>query len=198
MGASERDEFLRAAWRTLIVGKIDAESLVFVDEMGSNTALAPLQTWAPRGERARCSVARNREEHNAPGEHDEQRDGAVRGAGGNHDRRGLRGLRRAGPRPALRPGQVVVLDNLGAHKGERVQKLIEERGCELLFLPPYSPDLNPIEEAFSKVKGLLRRARARSREALIEMMGRALDTVATKGTRGFFKHCGYPLPVQPL
>jgi transposase len=99
---------------------------------------------------------------------------------------------------ALRPGQVVVMDNLGAHKGERVRKLIEGSGCEVLFLPPYSPDLNPIEEAFSKVKGLLRRAGARTREALIEAMGRALDTVTTKDTRGFFEHCGYSLPAQSL
>ena len=98
----------------------------------------------------------------------------------------------------LRAGQVVVLDNLGAHKGERVRELIEGRGCELLFLPPYSPDLNPIEEAFSKVKALLRRAGARTREALIEAMGRALDVVATKDSRGFFEHCGYQLPAQPI
>jgi transposase len=103
--------------------------------------------------------------------------------------------------PVLRPGQVVVLDNLGAHKGERgVRELIEGRGCELLYLPPYSsPDLDPIEEAFSKLKALLGRARrARTREALIEAMGRALDAVSTKDTRGFFEHCGYPLPAQPL
>jgi transposase len=60
----------------------------------------------------------------------------------------------------VRPGQVVVLDNLSSHKGGRVRELVESRGCELLFLPPYSPDLNPIEEAFSKVKGLLRRTGA--------------------------------------
>src|SRR5918995_778078 len=60
VGASERDEFVRAAWRTLIAGRIDAERLVFVDEMGSNTSLAPVHAWAPRGERARCSVPRNR------------------------------------------------------------------------------------------------------------------------------------------
>jgi transposase len=99
---------------------------------------------------------------------------------------------------ALEPRQVVVMDNLSAHKGSRVRDLIEAKGCELLYLPPYSPDLNPIEEAFSKVKGLLRRARVRSREALIEAMGRALDAVTMKDIRGFFKHCGYPLPVQPL
>ena len=99
---------------------------------------------------------------------------------------------------ALEPGQVVVMDNLSAHKGSRVRELIEAKGCELLYLPPYSPDLNPNKEAFSKVKGLLRRARVRSREALIEAMGRALDAVTMKDIRGFFKHCGYPLPVQPL
>ena len=103
--------------------------------------------------------------------------------------------------PALSPGQVVVMDNLGAHKGERVRELIQEKGCELLvvYLPPYSPDLNPIEEAFSKVKGLLlRRAGARTREALIEAMGRALDVVTAEDARGFFEHCGYPIPAQHL
>jgi transposase len=93
---------------------------------------------------------------------------------------------------------VVVLDNLGAHKGERVRELIEERGCEPLFLPPYSPDLNPIEEAFSKVEGLLRRAGARTRKALVEAMGRALDAVTAGDTQAFFEHCGYRFSAQPL
>ena len=79
-----------------------------------------------------------------------------------------------------------------------MRELIQERGCELLYLPPYSPDLNPIEEAFSKVKGLLRRAGARTREALIEAMGRALDVVTAEDARGFFEHCGYPIPALPL
>jgi transposase len=75
--------------------------------------------------------------------------------------------------PSLKPGQVVVMDNLsGAHKSdEEVCEVIEGRGCEVLFLPPYSPDLNPIEEAFSKIKGLLRQGQARTKEALIEAMG---------------------------
>jgi len=72
--------------------------------------------------------------------------------------------------PTLRRGQVVVVDNLGAHKGVRIRELIEERGCQLLYLPPYSPDFNPIEEAFSKIKGGLRKAGARGREALIEAL----------------------------
>ncbi len=100
--------------------------------------------------------------------------------------------------PTLRPGQAVVLDNLSSHKGGRVRELVEGRGCELLFLPPYSPDLNPIEEAFSKVKGLLRRAGARTREALIEAMGQALDAATNRDARGFFEHCGYRSTAQPL
>jgi len=100
--------------------------------------------------------------------------------------------------PALCPGQVVVMDNLTAHKGERVRELIEEQGCELLYLPPYSPDLNPIEEAFSKIKAFIRKAEARSREALIEAMGSAISAVTARDARGFFEHCGYATPVQSL
>ncbi len=92
----------------------------------------------------------------------------------------------------------MVMDNLSAHKGERVRQLIEGRGCELLYLPPYSPDLNPIEEAFSKLKASLRRAGARTREALLEATGRALDTVTASDARGFFEHRGYRPLAQPL
>ncbi len=100
--------------------------------------------------------------------------------------------------PTLCPEQVVVMDNLTADKGERIRELIEERGCELLYLPPYSPDLNPIEEAFSKIKALIRKAEARSREALIEAMGAAISAVTAQDARGFFEHCGYAIPVQSL
>ena len=99
--------------------------------------------------------------------------------------------------PTLLPGQVV-MDNLAAHKGEKARELIEGRGCELFYLPPYSPDLNPIEQAFAKVKALLRRAAARSREALVKTIGAALDTITAQDTHGFFGHCGYRAPVQPL
>ncbi len=99
--------------------------------------------------------------------------------------------------PALSPGQVVVLDNLPAHKGERVRRLVEARGCELLFLPAYSPDFSPIEEAFSKVKALLRRAAARTREAPVEAIGRARDAVtARRDAQGWFAHCGYAVRDQ--
>jgi transposase len=93
--------------------------------------------------------------------------------------------------PALKPGQIVVMDNLSAHKGGRVREIVEGRGCELLYLPPYSPDLNPIEEAFPKIKGLLRKAEARAREALIEAMGEAISVVTGSDARGYFAHCGY-------
>jgi len=100
--------------------------------------------------------------------------------------------------PSLRSGQVVVMDNLTAHKGERVRDLIEERGCEFVYLPPYSPDFNPIEQAFSKLKASLRRAEARTREALIEAMGAALSTISTQDASGFFGHCGYRSAAQLL
>jgi transposase len=100
--------------------------------------------------------------------------------------------------PALTPGQVIVMDNLSSHKGSRVRELVEGRGCELLYLPPYSPDLNPIEEAFAKLRVLLRKAGARAREALLEAMGRALDAVTASNARGFFEHRGYRQLAQPL
>jgi transposase len=99
--------------------------------------------------------------------------------------------------PSLAPGSVVVLDNLGAHRGDRVRELVEARGCKLLFLPPYSPDFSPIEEAFSKLKGLLRKAQARARGALLEAIGSALSAITAGDARGYFRHCGYPLDAQP-
>lgn len=98
--------------------------------------------------------------------------------------------------PALKEGQIVVMDNLGAHKTDKVKELIEERGCKLWFLPAYSPDLNPIEEAFSKVKAHLRKSAARTREALLEAMGEALSSITPRDAVGWFAHCGYELEGQ--
>jgi transposase len=199
VGASERDRWLRAAWRALVVGQIDAERLVFVDEMGSNTSLFSLYGWAPRGERARCSVPRNRGKNTTLlASMTTEGMGPCVAVVGATTRVVFETFVQRLLAPALSPGQMVVMDNLGAHKGERVRELIQERGCELLYLPPYSPDLNPIEEAFSKLKGLLRRIGARTREALIEAMGRALDAVTAEDARGFFEHRGYRLPAQSL
>jgi transposase len=99
--------------------------------------------------------------------------------------------------PSLSSGQVVLMDNLGAHRGDRERELIEDRGCSLLYLPPYSPDFSPIEEAFSKVKALLRKASARTREALVEAIGMALSAVTPEDAMGFFGHCGYLPAAQP-
>ena len=93
--------------------------------------------------------------------------------------------------PSLWRGQVMVMDNLSAHKGERARELLESAGCELLYLPPHSPDFSLIEEAFSKLKGLLFKAEARSREALVEAMGKALNAIIARDPRRFFEHCGY-------
>ncbi len=88
--------------------------------------------------------------------------------------------------PSLVAGQIVVLDNVSAHKGARVRQLIEARGCELLFLPAYSPDYSPIEETFSKLKAFLRRVAARTHEALQEAIGQALETVTAQDALGWF------------
>jgi transposase len=90
----------------------------------------------------------------------------------------------------------VVMDNLGAHRPKKIKELIEKRGCELLFLPPYSPELNPVEEALSKIKHILRTMGARTKDALIEEMGLALGAVSGQDARGFFAFCGYRTPAQ--
>jgi transposase len=93
--------------------------------------------------------------------------------------------------PRLRRGDIVVLDNLGSHKVEGVRKAIEKRGAALLYLPPYSPDLNPIELAFSKLKRLLRTAATRTVDALWDAIGRLLDHVSPVEAANYFRHCGY-------
>ena len=98
--------------------------------------------------------------------------------------------------PTLRPGQVVILDNLSVHKAERIRRAIEARQCQLLFLPPYSPDYTPIEQAFSKLKAPLRHLGARTTEALWEAMGAAVEAMTRADARAWFAHAGYALPAQ--
>jgi transposase len=181
VGALERDEFRRAAWRVMVAEKVDPKRLVvFVDEMGANTSLAPLYAYSPRGERAYVRVPRNRGPNTTL-----LSSMTLSGMGPSL---AIEGATTAGVfeayvervlAPNLRPAQVVITDNLSAHKTERVRELVEQRGCELLYLPPYSPDLNPIEEAFSKIKGLLRKAEARNRETLVEVMGQVLSSTGS-------------------
>lgn len=94
--------------------------------------------------------------------------------------------------PSLRAGDVVVMDNLSSHKAAGVRQAIEAAGAEVWYLPPYSPDLNPIENLWSKVKAHLRSAQARSFSSLIRAIGSALRSVTAQDCRGFFNHCGYP------
>jgi transposase len=199
VGASERDEFLRA-WRALVGGSLDARRFVLVDEMGTNTSLCVLYGWARRGHRAYFRVPRNwganvtllsSMTHSGMG--------PSLAVEGPTTREVFEAYLEKILAPELLPGQIVLMDNLSSHKGPRVRELLEGRGYELLYLlPPYSPDLNPIEEAFAKIKALLRRVGARAHEALIEAIGQVLDEVTASDALGFFEHRGYRLLDQPL
>jgi transposase len=190
--ASERDEEVRGLWRWL-ASRFDARRLVFVDESGFNTSMTHLRARAPKGKRAHGRVPRNRGKittliaaitlQGAMGESMTVEGGTDALAFESYVERLLA--------PSLSEGQVVVLDGLGAHRTERVEELIEGRGCDLVFLPSYSPDMNPIEEAFSKIKHLVRKEGQRVREALVEAIGRALAAVTKEDAAGWFAHAGY-------
>jgi transposase len=188
---------LRLLWSTQI-GCIDPERLVFVDEMGTHTSLSPLYAYAPVGERAFFKIPRNRGTNTTV-----LSSLCLEGMGpsvaveGATTKEVFEAYVEHFLVPALRPGQIVVMDNLGAHRPKRIRELIEGKGCELAYLPPYSPDLNPVEEAFfEKVKHILRKIGARGKEALIEAMSRALGAVSTEDVRGYLAHCGYRAPAQ--
>jgi len=199
VGALERDEWIRAVWRVMVAEQVETERLLFVDEMGTNTSLSPVYAWAPKGQRAYCSVPRNRGANTTV-----LSSMSAEGMGPSLTVEGattsvvFEAYVEQVLAPTLRRGQVVVMDNLSAHKGERIKGMIEGRGCQLVYLPSYSPDLNPIEEAFSKIKRLVRKAQARTREALIEAIGSALSAVSSRDAHRFFEHCGYRMPVQSL
>jgi len=166
---------------------------VFVDETGSHLGLTRRYARAPRGQRARGSAPRNRGRTRTT-----VTSATLRGMGPGLVVEG--GISTAGFEayighiltPTLRPGDIVVLDNLQQHRGARTRELIEARGAELWFLPAYSPDLNPIEEAFSKVKALLRAAAARTHEDLLAAISAAIKTITSSDARGYFTHAGYP------
>ena len=200
MKAGERDDFLGAAWRVMVAERVDARDLVFVDECGTHTSLVPVYGYSPRGERVHLEVPRNHGKNTTL-----LASMSVEGMGdclaveGTTTKVLFEAYVERVLAPSLRAGQVVVMDNLSAHKGERVRESIEARDCKLLYLPAYSPDLNPIEEAFAKVKSRLRTAAARSREALVETIGAALDAISAQDAHGFFGHCGYSsASFQPL
>jgi len=183
----------------MVSGELCAKRLVFVDEMGSNTSLHELYAYPPRGERAYFSVARNRGKNTTllssmtfcgmgPSMVVE---GGTNGAV-------FEGYLREMLVPALGEGDVVVMDNLSVHKSESVRELIEGAGAHLLYLPPYSPDFNPIEEAFSKIKNLVRKAGAHVHEALVVAIGEAICEVSEEDAKAFFEHCGSREAVQLL
>ena len=197
--ATERDEAARAAWREETAA-LPAAGFVFVDESGTHTRMTPLYACAPRGERAYGHAPRNHTRNTTlvaaltlGGVRDSM---AVEGA---MDREAFVAWLEQGLGPKLAPGQVVVMDNLSVHKGERVRAVIEGCGCRLLFLPPYSPDMTPIEGMFSKVKQALRRAGKRTQAELEAAIGAALDTVTAADAAGWFAAAGYPPATgQPL
>jgi transposase len=195
LGATERNEEERATWRAN-ASTLPTEALVVIDECGSNIALTPLYARAPKGERARGSVPRNRGKNTTLiAALSLQGMGAALILEGSANTTAFEVYVEQLLAPSLHAGQIVIMDNLQAHKSARVRIAIEAKGCQLLFLPSYSPDLSPIEEAFSKLKTALRRAGARTREALEEAIGQALLTITAQDAQGWFQHCGY-LPAQ--
>ena len=183
----------------MVAAEIDPRRLVFVDEMGVHTSLAPLYGYSAKGDRLRLSVPRNRGKNTTLlAAMTLEGMGETLAVEGSTDREVFEAYIEHALAPALRARQVVIMDNLPAHKPARVRELIEERGCELIYLPAYSPDLNPIEEAFSKVKDMLRRAGARTKEALLEVLGEALSAVSSRDARGYFEHAGYRPQAQLL
>jgi transposase len=152
---------------------------------------------APKGERAYGSVPRNRAKNTTlVASMSLEGMGQAMAVEGSTTARVFEAYVEKFLAPALEAGRVVILDNLGAHKGDRARELLEARGCKLIFLPAYSPDFSPIEEAFSKMKTLLKKAACRTREALVEEIGRALEAITMQDARGFFIHCGYRVEAQ--
>ena len=177
----------------MVATAIEPERLRFVDECGTHTSLAPLYGYAPRGEQLRFSVPRKRGKNTTLlASMSSEGMGPTLAVEGATTALVFEAYVERVLAPSLKEGQVVVMDNLGAHRPKRVRELIEARGCELLvYLPAYSPDYNPIEEAFAKIKNLLRKASARSKETLIEAIGAALSAVNAADAWNFFEHAGY-------
>ena len=181
----------RSNWFEQFAG-VKVSQLVFLDEFGAATNMTRTRGRGPRGERVVGKVPHGHWELlssiAAMTVHGILACGSFEGA---TDTDTFVAFVRKGLVPLLRPGQVVVLDNLSAHKGPAVRALVESAGCRLLPLPPYSPDLNPIEMAISKVKALLRKRGGRSIAELAEAIGEAISSVTPDDAIGYIRHCGY-------
>ena len=192
--ASERKEEEREEWRKNMKD-LDVNTCRVIDETGSNIALTRLYGRAPKGKRAKGSVPRNRGKNVTL-----ITDLSLAGLGemfiidgaANGDL--FEAYIEQIFAPTLHSGETVILDNLSIHKRQKVRELIEAKGCHLLFLPAYSPDFSPIEEAFSKLKAVLRSIGARTREALQDALEYACTTITASDAVGWFRHCGYAVP----
>jgi transposase len=171
---------------------LDPDRSVFLDETWAKTDMARAAGYAPRGERLVEAVPHGHW-------HTTTFAGGLRADGfaapvvtaGAVNGELLRAYVEQQLAPALRPGDVVVTDNLGSHEVAGVREAVEAAGASVLYLPPYSPDLNPIENAFSKLKRLLRAAAERTAEGLWGRIGRLLDEFRPAECRNYFRHCGY-------
>lgn len=200
MRALEQDEAARSQWRQ------DAASwntcdLVFVDECGCNTTLHRTHGRAPRGERLEAAVPRNwRHNTTVVGALclDEAAPWQAMTLEGACDALAFEAFVEQVLLPTLRPGQIVIWDNLNVHKSARARQRIEQAGCRLEFLPTYSPDLNPIEMMWSKLKAHLRAVAARTQDALDDAITAGLFAVTRQDAQAWFDHAGYSSLAQPL
>ncbi|WP_354066536.1 IS630 family transposase [Bradyrhizobium sp. OAE829] len=195
VAADERDRpdvaRRRLQW-TKYQGRVEAERLVFIDETWTRTDMAPLRGWAPRGRRLHAKVPHGRWKTMtflAALRHD--RIDAPWFIEGPIDGVSFRTYVEKVLLPILRPGDIVVLDNLGSHKSKAVRQLIRSVGAKLFFLPKYSPDLNPIEQVFAKLKHLVRKAAARTVDAVCAAIGYALDAFTSEECANYLKNSGY-------
>jgi transposase len=194
--ATERDETARAAWRDE-VATLNPADLVFVDETSTHTAMTRRRARAPRGERAVGRTPRNHGPNvTLLATLTPEGIGPAVAIPGAVDGAAFVAYAACVLAPSLRSGQVVILDNLSAHKSEVARTAVEAAGARLLFLPPYSPDFNPIELAFAKVKERLRTAAERTPEGLFAATAVAIDAISTTDARRFYDHCGFPLPAD--
>lgn len=171
---------------------LDPERLIFIDETWLNTKMARLRGRAPRGERLRASLPYGHWQTTTfvAGLRLSGIDAPMVVDGPINGEIFLAYIRHVLV-PTLRPGDIVVMDNLGSHKGAGVRAEIEAAGAELLFLPPYSPDFNPIENAFSKLKALLRKAAARTRDHLWDAVAGAIEHFSADECANYFTAAGY-------
>ena len=175
------------------------QRFVFLDETSTPTSLTRLRARAPRGERAVGTVPRRRwQSVTLLASMTPMGMGAAMVLNGAINREAFDAFVEQTLLPTLVPGQIVILDNLAVHKSLRARALIEGAGCQVRFLPSYSPDFNPIELAFAKLKQALRGAAARTFPGLVAATGPALEAITPADARGFFAHCGYQLSGQLL